>query len=102
VAALHILNTAFALAVGGRSILEASGELRFRVTDSFGLAAFVDAGNVYESPTPDLTEELFFGSGIGGRYYTAIGPLRLDITTPLNGRDRDDLIQIYVSIGETY
>jgi translocation and assembly module TamA len=88
--------------VGGRSLLEAGGELRWRLTPSFGLVAFLDGGTVYEDPAPDLSERFYLGSGLGGRYYTGIGPIRLDVATPIDRRDNDDLIQVYISIGETY
>ena len=48
-----------------------------------------------------LEERLFIGTGIGLRYSTSIGPLRLDAGVPLDRRV-DDIVQIYVSIGQAY
>jgi translocation and assembly module TamA len=87
---------------GGLSSAEASLELRYKLTQSIGLVPFVDAGNVYDSNLPDLSRRLFIGTGIGLRYYTALGPLRFDLATPLHRRDGDGLIQIYVSLGQAF
>ena len=43
-----------------------------------------------------------WGAGLGIRLYTAIGPVRFDVATPLNPRDDDDSIQIYFSIGQSF
>ncbi len=88
--------------LGGRSVLESGAELRRRIGESFGLVGFVDGGAVYEGATPDLSKKFFIGAGLGLRYYTAIGPVRLDVATPVNGRASDDPVQIYISIGESY
>lgn len=90
-------------AAGGLSIVELTGELRLRVTESFGAVAFVDAGQVYESTTPDFSNDLAVGAGAGVRYYTDFGPLRFDVATPVTKRDRsDDAFQIYLSIGQAF
>ena len=73
-----------------------------KVSETIGLAAFVDAGSAYESEYPDFDERLFVGAGIGFRYYTPVGPLRLDIAVPLEKRDVDDNFQLYVSIGQAF
>lgn len=89
--------------VGGRSVLETGLELRWRVTDSVGVVPFVDGGNVYDESTPDFGEDLFWAAGLGFRYYTIAGPIRLDVAFPLNGREGiDDDFQIYVSLGQAF
>lgn len=89
--------------VGGRSLFETSLELRWRVTDSIGLVPFVDGGNVYDGPAPDFGEGLFWAAGLGFRYYTIAGPVRLDVAFPLNGREGiDDDFQIYISLGQAF
>jgi hypothetical protein len=40
---------------------------------------------------------LLYGVGLGFRYYTAFGPLRLDLATPLHKRSADSPIQVYIS-----
>ncbi len=86
--------------VGGRSVNEFALEARYRF-GNFGVVPFVDAGNSYASVFPQLTD-LRFGAGIGGRYYTNFGPLRIDIATPLNKRKGDSLIALYISIGQAF
>lgn len=89
--------------IGGRSLIETSTELRWRMPNDFGLVAFVDAGRAYDKPFPDFNEPLAVGAGIGGRYYLDFGPVRLDIAVPLNRRkDIDPPIQVYASIGQSF
>ena len=88
--------------IGGRSLLELSGEARVRVTESVGVVAFVDAGTVYSSSVPDFSETLRIGAGPGVRYFSPIGPIRLDVGFPLNPRNSDDTWQLYVSIGQAF
>jgi translocation and assembly module TamA len=88
--------------LGGRSLLELSGEVRLRLTETIGVVGFVDAGTVYGSSVPDLSETLRVGAGPGLSYFSPIGPVRLDIGLPLNRRDSDDLFQLYVSLGQAF
>jgi len=88
---------------GGRSVLEFSVELRSRISESFGLVPFFDAGNVYDDRFPDGKRELRRSAGLGIRYYTAIGPIRFDYAEPLDRRDGvDERYQIYISIGQVF
>ena len=80
-----------------------SAELRTKVTETIGLVPFLDAGSDYASEVPDFRGRVALGAGIGLRYYTAIGPVRLDLATPLNPRSGvDSPIQIYVSLGQAF
>ena len=88
--------------LGGRALLAGSIELRARITETLGGVVFLDGGNVYEDNLPDLDEELFFGAGVGFRYFTPVGPLRLDVAVPLDKRSVDDDFQIYVSLGQAF
>ncbi|MGR3586596.1 MAG: BamA/TamA family outer membrane protein, partial [Pseudooceanicola nanhaiensis] len=84
--------------VGGRSFLGLSGEIRAKVTDSIGVVGFVDYG--YVSPGPDFSGgDDHAGAGIGGRYYTPIGPVRFDIAVPISGESG---YGIYVGIGQAF
>lgn len=89
---------------GGRSLSELSLEARVR-TGLFGGALafvpFVDAGAVDETTTPSLSD-LRFGAGVGVRYYTNFGPLRIDVGTPLNPRKGDSRIGVYVALGQAF
>lgn len=89
--------------VGGRSVLEGSTELRYRLTETIGVVAFVDGGNAYSTVTPQPGKGLQWGAGIGLRYYTPIGPVRADIAMPLNRRPGfDDPFQVYFSLGQAF
>ena len=86
--------------VGGRSLNEFALEARYRFGD-FGIVPFIDAGNSYESSLPKGSD-LKFGAGIGGRFYTNFGPLRVDVATPLNKRPGDSRVALYISIGQAF
>lgn len=88
---------------GGRSVVELSSEARWRMTETIGIVAFVDAGNAYSTVTPKFSEEMQVGAGLGLRYYTPIGPVRADVAVPLNRRKGiDDAVQFYFSLGQAF
>ena len=62
---------------------------------------FVDAGSVGQGTTPDF-EEIKIGAGVGVRYATGFGPLRLDVATPINPGPFDSRIAVYVSLGQAF
>ncbi len=86
--------------IGSRSLNEFALEARYRFGD-FGVVPFIDAGQVYDSVLPKFSD-LRFGAGIGGRYYTNFGPLRIDVATPLKRRVGESRIAIYLSIGQAF
>ena len=86
--------------IGGRSLTEGSIEGRYRF-GNYGVVAFLDVGQAYESSTPKFSD-LRYGVGIGGRFYTNFGPLRVDVATPLDRRKGESRINIYVSIGQAF
>lgn len=86
--------------IGGRSVNEAAIEARYRF-GNFGLVGFVDAGQVYRGSTPTFSN-MRFGAGIGGRFYTNFGPMRLDIATPIDRHPGESRISVYVSIGQAF
>ena len=88
--------------IGGKSSLVLNLEARVKVTDNIGVVPFFDAGSYYESPVPQLGRTLLYGVGVGLRYYTAFGPLRLDLATPLHKRSADSPIQVYISLGQAF
>ena len=88
---------------GGSSLLEMSLEARYRISDSLGVVAFADGGNAFKNEFPDFSDTLRWGSGLGARYYTPMGPLRFDVAVPVNRRSGiDDQFQIYISIGHSF
>jgi len=88
--------------IGGRSLFESSLEARIRITDSIGLVPFFDAGSAFESAYPDFREEIRYSAGLGLRYYTAVGPIRVDVATPLNRRPGDNRWALYIGIGQAF
>jgi translocation and assembly module TamA len=86
--------------VGGRSLAEFSIEARVRFGD-FGVVPFVDAGNLYTQTLPRFTG-LRYGAGLGVRYYTSFGPIRVDVGTPINPRTGDARVAVYVSLGQAF
>jgi translocation and assembly module TamA len=87
---------------GGRSLFEVGLETRFRVWGPIGLVTFVEAGDVYESVYPAPFQSVLVGAGFGLRYFTAVGPIRVDLAFPLDRRPGDDPFQFYVSIGQAF
>lgn len=88
--------------IGGRGLSEISLEGRFRFSETWGGVLFVDGGNAYLDPSPEFSD-LFWGAGLGVRYFTSFAPLRLDIAVPLDRRDGvDDGFQVYVSLGQAF
>ncbi|MBN9670311.1 outer membrane protein assembly factor [Labrenzia aggregata] len=88
--------------IGGRSLIELSGEVRVRITETIGIVGFVDAGNAYEDSVPDFSEELKVGVGAGLRYFTPIGPLRIDAAIPLDPDQDDPDFALYVGLSQAF
>lgn len=88
---------------GGRALLEGSLEVRYRINDTFGVVPFIDAGTVYRSSFPDSSGKMRAAAGVGGRYFTAVGPLRVDVAVPLERRKGVDKgFQFYISFGQAF
>lgn len=86
---------------GGQAFLAASVEARVRVTDRVGLVGFYDWGHVGALDFFDDLGDSHAGAGIGLRYDTGIGPIRLDVAQPVSGRTGRGT-QIYVGIGQSF
>ncbi len=89
--------------LGGASVFEASVEFRQRFGESFGAVAFVDTGSAYPWFFPDFSMYApRVGAGVGVRYYTDFGPVRLDVGFPINKRPSDAPFGVYVSLGQAF
>jgi translocation and assembly module TamA len=89
---------------GGRSLVELSAEARIQTPwlgGALGIVPFVDAGTVGASPTPSF-DEIKLGAGIGVRYLTGFGPIRLDVGVPLNPGPDDGPVGVYVALGQAF
>jgi translocation and assembly module TamA len=88
--------------VGGKSLFDASAELRVKVTDTIGVVPFFDIGNAFASNFPNFDQHLFTAAGLGLRYYTSVGPIRLDVAFPLERHAGTGPVAVYVSIGQSF
>lgn len=102
---------------GGSTVSAFNVELRQRFGTSFGGVVFVDAGRVGEkgnafsdlfhgtrcsNATGSTTACWAIGVGLGGRYYTPIGAIRLDIGVPTFRRANDDNFEVYIGLGQAF
>lgn len=87
--------------IGGQFFLAGSLELRARVTDRIGVVGFVDAGSVGLDGVLDGNADSHAGAGLGLRYDTGIGPIRLDIAAPVGGSTGDG-VQVYIGLGQAF
>ncbi|ARO14835.1 outer membrane protein [Ketogulonicigenium robustum] len=88
--------------LGGTSFIGAQLEARFDLTNSISLVGFYDLGMVGADPLPSDGDEWQSGAGLGLRYNTPIGPIRLDVATPANGDDAGKSVQVYIGIGQAF
>jgi translocation and assembly module TamA len=86
--------------IGGRSVNEFAVEGRYRF-GNYGVVAFVDGGQVYESQIPKFSD-MRYGVGIGGRFYTNFGPFRADIAMPIDRQPGESKFAIYIGIGQAF
>ncbi|MET2825975.1 autotransporter assembly complex protein TamA [Mesorhizobium shangrilense] len=86
---------------GGLSFFETSVEMRIGITDTIGIVPFVDAGTVSTRSAPNFSE-VKVGAGVGLRYVTPFGPLRIDAAVPLNRDPTDPHFGIYAGIGQAF
>jgi translocation and assembly module TamA len=86
---------------GGTALAAGTVEFRQRILDNYGAAAFVDAGQV--SPNNLLSSGAWqIGAGVGVRYYTGFGPLRVDVAAPVNGQANSGSFEVYVGLGQAF
>nr|WP_269930452.1 autotransporter assembly complex family protein [Aminobacter sp. HY435] len=86
---------------GGLSYAETSIEMRYQVTEKIGIVPFVDAGTVSTTQFPNFSS-VKVGAGVGVRYLTPFGPLRVDVAVPLNPEPGDPRYGIYAGVGQSF
>ena len=89
---------------GGRSVVELAAEARIRtgfLDGAVSIVPFVDAGSVGPDPTPSF-DDIKIGAGVGLRYHTGFGPIRVDVGVPLNPEEDDAPVAVYVSLGQAF
>jgi translocation and assembly module TamA len=90
--------------VGGRSLAEFALEGRVRLKmfgGNFGVVPFLDGGVLSNERVPAL-RDWQFGAGLGLRYYSNFGPIRVDVGTPLTPRKGDGPVAVTVSLGQAF
>jgi hypothetical protein len=89
------------LPVGGSGLLLFNAEYRFPIFGPVGGAVFGDIGNVFASPKIDLSD-LRYGAGLGVRYLSPVGPVRVDVGFPLDRRWYEDGVVYFISLGYAF
>lgn len=89
--------------VGGRSFMGLSAETRYKITDTIAAVGFYDAGYIGTEAFPDgKSGEWHSGAGLGLRYNTGLGPLRLDVAVPVSGPGDTSGVEFYIGIGQSF
>ena len=86
---------------GGKTFIGGSFEARMKLTESIGVVGFVDVGRIDAMDFFSDLGDWHAGAGIGVRYATPVGPIRLDLAGPVGGNTGDGL-QIYVGLGQAF
>ena len=87
---------------GGLSYVGAQIEARYAVTDKIGVVGFYDFGQIGAEAGFAGASDWHAGAGIGVRYNTGIGPIRLDIGTPASGDNIAKSVEVYIGIGQSF
>jgi translocation and assembly module TamA len=90
--------------IGGKSLAEFSLEARVRtplLDHSISFVPFLDGGAVSDTKIADF-KQFRFGAGVGLRYHSSFGPIRVDVGTPLNPQKGDPRVTVYVSLGQAF
>ena len=90
--------------IGGRGLAEFGLEARVRLKQfggNFGVVPFFDGGSLTSESLPDF-KDWRFAAGIGVRYYSSFGPIRVDFGVPLNRQKGDGPFAVTVSLGQAF
>ncbi|WP_245820421.1 autotransporter assembly complex protein TamA [Flavimaricola marinus] len=87
---------------GGASFLGGQFEARVKITDQIGAVGFYDIAVVGAEAFPMDGDDWIAGAGIGLRYDTGIGPIRLDLATPTTGDSAGERLEVYIGIGQSF
>lgn len=87
-------------AIGGNSLLEGSIEMRYPIYDILGGALFLDFGNVWAGSYQYELNSLNYNMGLGLRVKTPIGPVRVDMATPII--NDNFAFQFFISVGHAF
>lgn len=86
---------------GGTAVVAGSVEFRQRFLEDYGAVFFVDVGEVTPNGPP-FAGEWGLGTGVGARYYTSVGPIRLDVAVPVNRQAGSGSFELYIGLGQAF
>ena len=89
------------LPIGGNALFLFNAEYRFPIFGTLGGAVFGDVGNVYAGKKIRF-DDLRYGAGLGLRYLSPVGPVRLDVAMPFNRRWYEDSFQYFITLGYAF
>jgi len=91
---------------GGKSALEFNCEFRRQINKDWGGLIFFDGAKIYGNTSRYFKIEnkrWFYSVGLGIRYFTGIGPIRLDFAFPIRKRKGvDSKMQFLMSLGQAF
>jgi outer membrane protein insertion porin family len=87
---------------GGNALLLGGAELRLKAAGDLWAAAFTDVGNVYRLASEVTLSDLRYTAGLGLRYRSAVGPLRVDWGYKLNRRAGESAYHVHVTVGHAF
>lgn len=82
--------------IGGKHLLVGSAEYEQRFSDNWGAAVFFDAGNALN----DFSDPLREGAGVGVRWRSPVGMVRVDVAAPLD--ESEDDVRLHINIGPDF
>lgn len=74
-------------ATGGTRVFEANGEIRFSLNSLFEGVVFTDVGQAWGPDQGILVEDLEFTPGVGVRFASPVGPIRVDVAYRFRGAE---------------
>lgn len=86
---------------GGTAVTAGSVEFRQRFLEDYGAVLFVDVGQVTPNGPP-FAGEWGLGTGVGARYYTSVGPIRLDVAVPVSQGAGSGSFELYIGLGQAF
>ena len=98
---VDVLQGGTSFGTGGTRFVATSLEARVKVTEKIGIVGFVDAGSVGITGFNDASSDWHAGAGLGLRYATGFGPIRLDVAAPVRGTTGEG-VQLNVGIGQSF
>ena len=88
--------------IGGNGLIVLNAEIRAAVIGGIGAVGFLDAGNVFPRATDLDFGELRAAAGVGIRYQSPLGPIRIDLGFKLDRRELERRSELHISLGQAF